>query len=136
MFKWSSSYSLGIEEIDTQHMRLFELAGNLLKMSKHMESHYDPEELMDIIEELCAYTIYHFETEKKYFEKYEYPSESHEKEHLKFENFLAKLNIDDIESHTSDSLFNVLKFIDDWIKHHILIEDLKLVDYIKKSQVS
>lgn len=136
MFKWSVAYNLDIEEIDMQHRNFFKIASDLLEMSKHMETSYDPEALMDIIEALCAYTIYHFETEKKYFEKYDYPSESHEKEHQQFIDFLAKLNIDDIECHTSDSLFNVLKFIDNWIKSHIIIEDMKLADYIKTSHVS
>jgi hemerythrin len=117
MFKWKSDYNIGIEEIDSQHQKFFELAHALLEVSKSVDDAYDPDALLDVIEEFCQYTIYHFETEKKYFDKYDFPCESHDAEHEKFIDFLANLNIDDIEHHSSASLFKLMKFVDGWIKN-------------------
>lgn len=131
MFKWSATYNIGIEEIDKQHETFFDLAEVLLGISKTVDEAYDPDALLDVIEEFCQYTIYHFETEKKYFDKYDFPSDSHEEEHENFIRFLAELNIDDIEHHSSSSLFKLMKFVDEWIKKHIMTEDMKLAQHIK-----
>lgn len=126
MFEWQDAYSVNINEIDTQHKRMFQLGASLYQMSKHVDTQYDSEALMDIIEELCEYTIYHFETEERHFDRYAYPDkENHEKQHRAFIDFLSKLNIDDIEHRTSDSLSNLLNYIEGWITNHILVEDQK-----------
>jgi len=126
MFEWKDKYSVQIEEIDTQHKKLFQLGASLFNMSQHIETQYDSEALMDIIEELCEYTIYHFESEERQFFIHDYPEQTgHEQQHKGFVEFLSKLNIDDIEHRTSDSLSNLLIYIENWITNHIMIEDQK-----------
>lgn len=88
---------------------------------------------MDIIEDLCEYTVYHFDTEEKHFESSGFPeAHAHAKQHQGFIEFLGTLNIDDIEHRTSASLSDLLAFINEWIVKHIIFEDRKFADFVKQ----
>tara|TARA_Y100000588_G_C13895024_1_gene770323 strand:+ start:170 stop:571 length:402 start_codon:yes stop_codon:yes gene_type:complete len=131
MFVWQEKYKTNIKEIDVQHKRLFELGHSMFSMAENRERDYDSEALMDIIEELCEYTIYHFDTEERYFNQHDYEHTSeHVAQHQSFIAFLSTLNIDDIEHRTSDSLNKLLSFINDWIINHVIIEDAKFAHSI------
>ena len=131
MFVWQEKYKTNINEIDLQHKRLFELGHSMFNMAENREKDYDSEALMDIIEELCEYTIYHFDTEERYLNQHGYEHiDEHVAQHQLFIAFLSTLNIDDIEHRTSDSLNKLLTFINDWVTNHITIEDAKFANII------
>jgi hemerythrin len=133
MFIWKDAYKIGIKDIDEQHEQLLGIGRSIYELTNAHPDVYDSEELMDLIEELCSYTIYHFETEERFLEKNNYPDiDAHIQQHQRFVEFLTKLNVDDIEHHTSQSLTKLLKFINGWITNHVLIEDLKFSTQIQK----
>lgn len=83
--KWKSSYAIGVEAIDKQHERLFDISERieeLFLLPGHMDKF---DEIVEIIEELKAYVIYHFNEEQQLMEKIQYPKYfSHLVEHQDF----------------------------------------------------
>ncbi|MEA2041021.1 MAG: bacteriohemerythrin [Bacteroidota bacterium] len=79
---WADKYSVGYDEIDNQHKKLVEMINDLHisftegKTDKLAEG---------IVKKMIEYTDYHFKTEEKYFEKYNYSeTQLHIEQHLSF----------------------------------------------------
>ena len=79
LIEWSSDYSVNVSEIDSQHKKWVEIINNL---HDHMKQAKGEAALGGIIEDLEAYTIFHFKTEEDYFDKFKYVhSAVHKREH-------------------------------------------------------
>jgi len=114
-------YKLGIDIIDRQHEKIFEL------INRCDESSF--EELMVIIKELKDYSEYHFETEENYFDDLNFKfSEEHKRLH---ENFSITIDyyFKNPKKLKKEKIYSFLK---SWIKNHILVEDKK---YTKKQNI-
>ena len=63
MIRWQDKYALGVVEIDEQHRRLFEIAGEIevLLNDEFITDKYD--DIVAILGELKDYTIQHFKDE-------------------------------------------------------------------------
>ena len=63
MLKWKDDYSIGIEQIHEQHKMPFEIAGRAYSLltNDFCTDKYD--KILEIIEELKNYTIFHFRCE-------------------------------------------------------------------------
>ena len=120
MFKWNADYALGIEEIDEQHRRLFEIGNELYELLNNTEDGDIYDEIMAIVESLRDYTIFHFSVEEAYFKKFGYDgAEAHIIEH---NAFIAKLDTIDFHAVDEDQrkhAMSILKMIIDWIFKHI-----------------
>ena len=82
-----------------------------------------------ILTELTAYTVYHFSTEEGYMQKYSYPSmQTHRLEHQKFVQ-----KVGDFKSQYDGGIIGlsneVMLFLSDWLKGHILGTDKKFGPY-------
>jgi hemerythrin len=66
MFEWRKNYETGIEELDKQHQRLFEIANNAYGLLKNEYRTDKYDDIVEIIKELKDYTTYHFTDEEKY----------------------------------------------------------------------
>ena len=96
MIQWKESYRLGIEEIDEQHKKLFEIANRAYELLKNdfVTDKYD--RIVDIIEELKDYAVYHFSFEEKYMASIKYRKLfSHKVIH---DDFIAKINEVDLDN--------------------------------------
>ncbi len=83
---WNESMSVNIEEIDNQHKEFIGIINTLFEAMKVAKGY---EVLDDVLNKLVDYAHYHFNTEEKYFEKFEYSdSQLHKDEH---KNFLTRL---------------------------------------------
>ncbi len=121
---WKPEYSVEVKEIDDQHKKIFEI---LKKLDASIKDKREHEFLTKVIEELIDYSVYHFETEEKYFEKFDYEfKEEHKTEHESFKKQIQKSleenNIDE-EKVTKELLEFVLK----WIVGHVLGSDQKYI---------
>lgn len=131
MFKWKDEFSVNVASIDEQHKRLFEIGSELddLMALNDEYDHYD--EIIDILNKLKDYTIYHFDYEEELFEKYDYEeSVSHHFEHHFFIKRLEKLCKKDIDSQQQEAIHEIYTFILDWISEHILKSDMKYKDFL------
>lgn len=133
MGSWKDSYCVNIEVIDIQHKELFNILDkcyDLLLKSKDKDN-YD--EVISILLNLKEYTIYHFKTEEKFMKENNYSKFlSHKFAH---DSFIEKINTFDpysVDKDTTTSLKNILEFVSQWIKDHILDVDMKIPQYLKK----
>ncbi len=89
-----------------------------------------------VIEELIKYTFYHFETEEKYMVKYHYSKyESHKREH---ENLASQVNAikRNFDSGKEIKSIDIIKFLTEWLRNHILETDKKYGPYFNKKGLS
>lgn len=125
MIKWSDDYLIGIEEIDNQHKRLFEItdeAFNLLKDDLRVDK-YD--EIVSILEELKSYTLYHFKSEEEYMLRVGYKRYFSQK--VDHDDFIEKINNIDLNKVDEDQnayLMSIVEFAVQWISDHIIQKDM------------
>ena len=88
---WSNDYSVNVDQIDTQHKKLFDMVNGY---SDALQQKKSAEAVAQLVNGLALYTISHFRNEEKLFDKYGYPdAENHKKKrsetgYLHLENFL------------------------------------------------
>jgi hemerythrin len=138
---WSLKYLLNISGVDDQHKRLFYLLdqneelyckekGNLINCIPQITS---------TLFELEQYAITHFLMEERAMADSHYPDlENHRRLHVKFTNdiqdFIRRINADKSlkeESSLDEFVHKLLKFLRNWIAHHIQIKDIEIKPYIK-----
>lgn len=69
-FIWTEERSVGVEEIDEQHKQFFAIANGILDITE--QEGLLKEEVIKKLEELGDYAFYHFSTEEKYFDQFNY----------------------------------------------------------------
>ncbi|MFH0891416.1 MAG: bacteriohemerythrin [Candidatus Falkowbacteria bacterium] len=128
LLEWKDDYSVGVEELDDQHKKMFGLINGL---HDNMQTKImDKNDLEKLLSELAAYGNNHLTTEEKYFTLYGYPlKEEHEKAHgfyrEKIKNFLAG------ESNHFAS-FEIIDFLEDWWLGHIITMDKAYEPFFKE----
>ena len=123
---WTDALSVNIKEIDDQHQKLINMVNQLhvAMLKGEGKTVVGP-----ILTELTAYTVYHFSTEEGYMQKYSYPSmQTHRLEHQKFVQ-----KVGDFKSQYDGGIIGlsneVMLFLSDWLKDHILGTDKKFAPY-------
>ncbi len=131
--EWNEQLSTGIKEIDDQHKKLIDQI-NILHSAMHERKAKDV--MGKILEELKAYTKYHFTTEEKSFEKYNY---SEKILHTKKHNELIKQLDEIMEQYNAGSMtisIPLLNFLNKWISEHIQKDDMKYVPDLRGKEIS
>lgn len=122
--EWNSIYSVGIEIIDNQHKRIFELINEIYNTSKLDFAQFEKVRI-----QLNNYANYHFRLEEKLFEITHYPqTNAHLQEHNEFREKIKQWN-EKSKKEMENELFD---FLVDWLIEHILNVDMKYAPYIKK----
>ncbi len=132
MFDWKKEFELGIDSIDTQHQKLLEIGNRisaLLVQHEDGDDNYD--DIMEVLDELTNYTIYHFKVEEDYFLKYNYPDyEKHKAEHDAFIDYLHSIDLKTVEEEQKAFLKELLKKIVNWVFNHIITTDFLYKDFM------
>ncbi|MGE4273755.1 MAG: bacteriohemerythrin [Desulfitobacterium sp.] len=132
MLKWKEEYSIGVAEIDEQHMRLFEIGNQIYDLLENylLPDKYD--KIVTIILELKDYTIYHFKTEEDYMLKIKYPGYFKQKvAHDDFVKEIENIDLDAIDHDQDGHTRKLLNFIFDWVLDHILKSDFGIKEFIR-----
>jgi hemerythrin len=134
MFIWKKEFELGIPSIDEQHKNLLEIGNKISNLlMAHEEGDDNYEDIFNVIEELKAYTIYHFDTEEELFVKYDYPNyESHKKEHDDFIDYVESVDFGVIDENQKLFLKELLEKVIKWVFNHILTTDYLYKDHMLK----
>lgn len=116
LLTWEQKHSVGVKELDDQHKKLFEIINRLFDA---MQASKDITELNAVLADMDDYAHYHFATEEKYFDQFDFEDkEAHIAQHRAFdekaENFIKKNALGD-----STLSFDVLDFLEDWWLGHI-----------------
>lgn len=127
--EWGAKYSVQVKEIDEQHKKLFALINCL---NDAINEHNVKEKVEQILKELLDYSVYHFETEEKYFDKYKYvKSVEHKAEHNSFKEkmleFGKKFHKDEIAVS-----FELIDYLEDWLIDHMMHQDQQYVHCFKE----
>lgn len=127
MLKWKDEYSIGIEKIDNQHKHLFEI-GNRAYALLNDEFKVDKyDHIVEIVEELKEYTLYHFKSEEEYMKSISYKGYLNQKaQHDYFVGKINEVDLHKIDENQDAYLKDLLALIFEWILKHILEEDKKI----------
>jgi len=126
--KWNSDLSVGIDEIDEDHQKLIKYLNDLFTACFAGQG---PVVLKDTLQQVQLYTRQHFSHEEDVMRASGFPGlEEHRAQHAELVSELDDL-IDEFEAGGDmDLSYKTMQFLEDWLLHHILIEDKKLGKYI------
>jgi len=131
VIEWDNTYELGIQIIDDHHRELIELLNksyDLLLFST------DKAGIKTILQELTDYADYHFNAEERLMDEVGYKGlVPHVDKHSSFKHQLAVLMQDYLSSSPNVNT-DIILFLSDWLKKHILKDDRKFTIYLSKSK--
>jgi hemerythrin len=128
MFEWKPEYSVQIPEIDTQHQRLFVLAGEL---HAAMAQGKGKAVLEQSLSQLVDYTKSHFAAEEKLMGRYAFPKAvEHKAEHDKLAGQVLDLQKRFRTGEATLSL-SLMMFLKNWLEHHIAGSDQQYSAFIR-----
>ncbi|MEL7655870.1 MAG: hemerythrin family protein [Bacillota bacterium] len=129
--EWTSNLTVGVNSIDDQHKKLFEMATQLFEAGKNNKT---KEFISEMLSFLDSYTRKHFQDEEAYMRSINYPGYHDQKKlHADFIAALDKLKKDYQESGGSIIvILNANQMVVDWLLKHISIEDKKIGTYANK----
>ena len=117
---WLPDYEVAVTEIDDQHKKFVLLLNDL---NDTIEVGSEEIILGDIIDQLAAYANYHFSTEEKYFDEFDYPdSKAHKAIHQDFREQVANFQ-EHYQGHEDKYARKVLDFMKNWLVNHIMTVD-------------
>lgn len=125
MFEMKEEYKTGIRSIDEQHKRLFEIADRTYMLLKDNYTIDKYDKVVELLNELKDYAIYHFKEEEEYMKSINYKRMFTQK--IEHDNFIKKLNdidIRKIDENQDEYILNILGFLNNWLVEHILEKDL------------
>lgn len=132
LYKWNDSFKIGIDSIDNQHKKLFEMIDIYYQSFKKGKS---KEGLVILVQELSDYTEFHFKFEENYFKKYDYPkTEEHLIEHKRFINDLEDFKLR-INRNKMVLPVEVGNFLGEWLLNHIKGSDRQYVKLFKENNI-
>lgn len=131
--EWKDEYSVGIDSLDNDHRKLLALINNL-----QTAIHYQTDETFEreALNEVVAYTKYHFEREEKMMQDAGYADlEAHVKGH---NEMIAKVDEfqKDYENQGHEALETVALFLRDWLVQHINGTDKEYSEILKEKGMS
>ncbi|WP_234118724.1 bacteriohemerythrin [Clostridium hydrogenum] len=127
MIKWNSEYVIGIDKIDEQHKKLFEIANKAYDLLKDEFSIDKYDKIVAIIKELQDYTKYHFKFEEDYMASIGYRKFFAQKvAHDDFIKKIYSIDLKKIDSNQDKAIIKLLDFVVEWIGEHIKEEDSQI----------
>ena len=122
LITWNESMSVKVHEIDVQHQKLVKLINELNDAMHHGKGQ---DVLGKLIAGLANYAVMHFATEERMFKQHGYPeSPAHIAEHRKFVDEVTTFKKGFDEGKHGLSI-QVLRFLSDWLRNHIMGTDMK-----------
>ncbi len=129
LITWGPKLMTGIDEIDTQHKELVRMVNEL---HRAMKMRLGIQKSGAILNSLAEYTVFHFEYEEKLFKEHKYPEyKAHKKNHEDLVKTVLKFQKDFLSGEAALTV-DLMKFLTDWLKNHIMKTDMKYVPFLKK----
>jgi hemerythrin len=132
LMQWSKMFETNIKEIDEQHKGLVYILNSLHDSMLKGDSNT---EMGKLLEKLVNYTVIHFKTEEEFFDKFGFPETAqHKKEH---NDLTAKASalLNDHKAGKTVVSADLMYFLKDWLKNHILGSDKKYGPYLNAKGV-
>jgi hemerythrin len=119
------NFYTGIEMIDREHKRLFEIAESAYQLlhNDFIADKYD--EAIALLQELINYTKTHFADEEKYMKEIGYRRIlSQMVMHKEFIDKLDAIDMNEVDADPVHTINEIVKFLNDWLVEHILKMDM------------
>lgn len=125
MFEMKEEYKIGVESLDNQHAKLFEIAERAYQALTNTFTGDKYDLIVTILKELIEYTEIHFSAEEEYMESIGYKRLFTQKiEHAQFIEKLSDINLDEIDEHQDTYLMELLDYLNNWLTTHIIEKDM------------
>lgn len=132
LINWNDSFSVKVAEIDEQHKELIAMINEL---NEAMKTGKGKDAAGKIVSKLIKYTASHFKTEEDLFAKYSYPdADSHKREHAAFVKKVSEFK-EGFEKGKLSLTMEVMSFLSDWLKLHIMGTDKKYIQFFNDKGV-
>jgi hemerythrin len=120
---WDNKYSINNIQLDNHHKRLFSIFDRLYDISVDV---YRDSSFETAVDELMAYSGYHFKAEEHYMKEVGYNDiERHISLHRYYNARLS--DIKDRESNDNKELCTeLIYFLGNWLKNHVVEEDKRI----------
>ncbi len=133
IMRWSTSLSVGIDSIDSQHKVLIDLINTLFH---EMNSGNSKQAISSTLSKLIEYTGSHFAFEEDLFEKHNYEgNDAHKEIHKKLVAQVVDFQRQ-FESGKKDISLELMEFLKDWLIEHIKGTDKKYSSFLQSKGVS
>jgi hemerythrin len=133
--EWSEKMATGISQIDTQHRFLVD---TLRTANSRLLNDHEGPLLGEIANDLLAYAIMHFETEENLMKRYGYAdafpdlAKAHIAQHRDFSHQVVAV-CDLLREGRQVSRIGVLKYLNEWLRSHVLGIDQKLAAFVREA---
>ena len=130
--EWNAQLDIGLDEINRQHRTLLHLINELYYLLKH---NYGLPSIKRVVQGLIDYTANHFAYEEILFEQIGYEQTSH---HVAAHQQLVKevLEFQSRVERGEDIGDELMTFLKNWLKNHIMKEDKAYVDSFKNNNLN
>jgi len=129
-FEWTPAYAVGVRQIDEEHQKLFSLAET---MHRAMLEGKGKSALQSLLADLVAYTCYHFTHEEQLMDRVGYPDyQSHRQEHEEAKSTIHAMQARAAAGEVTMTI-EVMQFLMDWVKRHVIASDCRIGRYMKAS---
>lgn len=131
--EWDERLSIDGGVIDSDHRKLIDIINRFIEMNGKFET---AQQLVDLINELDAFTVDHFRHEEDLQRLAGFPGrEAHHNEHRRLNRTIEKLR-EEVRP-TSGDYVNVMgekvgNFLREWLFDHVLISDMKMKPFARK----
>ena len=125
MYDFKDEYRTGIESIDVEHEKLFEIANRIYEtlMDEFIPDKYDY--IVQILNELSEYAATHFRNEEEYMMSIRYKKLISQKaEHQEFTEKMESYDLSKVDENQKGVILELLDFLSDWLVRHILESDM------------
>lgn len=121
---FTEEYFTGIELIDQEHRKLFEIIAEANTLIKAELLHDKYDEIVSILDQLREYTKEHFRDEEEYMESIQYSRlDAQKRAHEAFVEKLTEINLEQVDEHQQEYLEELMEFLLGWLINHILKAD-------------
>ena len=127
MYEMKDEFKTGIDFIDEQHARLFEIANEAYTLLKNDFTIDKYDKVIDLVDELRDYTVFHFNAEEEYMDSINYKRRFTQK--IEHDAFIKKINEVDyktIDSNPDKYILELLELLNQWLTGHILHNDKQI----------
>lgn len=132
--EWTDQMLTGVPQVDTQHRFLVD---TLREANRKLLDDHDSTVLDAITKDLLNYAIMHFETEEALMKRYGYAEafpdleRTHVAQHRSFSRRVVAM-CNDLREGIQVSRVDVLKFLNEWLREHVLGIDQKLGAFVRE----
>ena len=126
-YELTKDYLTGIDEIDKEHAKLFELTNECYELVMDDAAIDRFDRIVELLDELRSYAATHFAHEEEYMERIQYERRFSERyQHLRFIQKLSEIDLDDIDENQQEHLLQILDFLARWLYGHIKVMDCRI----------